>query len=81
MLYSSGAISTYQAGKTYLGVATHYLAERKIETSDPKELDEEFLKAELRLTSPAASGSATPTSDETKGAFARPRGPARGARR
>ncbi|TCD63294.1 Twinfilin-1 [Steccherinum ochraceum] len=79
MIYSSAFLSTYRAGKVVLGDAGESLVERKIETSDPKELNEEFLKFELGLTStsaPAGSGAAAPASGGDK-AFARPKGPGR----
>ena len=81
MVYSTGVISTYRGGKALLGDAGSLLAERKIETSEPSELNEEFFKLELRLTastSPAGSGTATPLAvEEDKKAFARPKGPGR----
>lgn len=60
------------------------LATRKIETSDPKELDEAYLMAELGLASSdigadingSRPGMFTEEAGEKK-PFARPRGPAR----
>ncbi|EAU88317.2 hypothetical protein CC1G_05083 [Coprinopsis cinerea okayama7 len=74
MIYSSASTSTYQASKTILSSSspTVTLASRKIETSDPKELDEAFLIAELGLGDSA--GSVAPANRQ---AFARPKGPGR----
>ncbi|THH31158.1 hypothetical protein EUX98_g3036 [Antrodiella citrinella] len=78
MLYSSGFLATYRAGKVVLGDAAQFLAERKIETSDPSELNEEFIKFELGLNTPVTSGTSTPLAkDDDKKAFARPKGPGR----
>jgi twinfilin-like protein len=58
--------------KTLLPPST--LASRKVETSDPKEIDEAFMKAELGLE----SGTGTPVGGaEEKKSFSRPKGPAR----
>jgi twinfilin-like protein len=74
MLYSSGSTTTYQAAKQILASLTPAvtLAARKIETSDPKELDEAYLTAELGLS----SSDNAPVSNPPK-AFARPKGPPR----
>lgn len=45
MLYSSGSASVYQTAKTLLPALL--LAPRKVETSDPHELDASFLRREL----------------------------------
>ncbi|CAL1705028.1 unnamed protein product [Somion occarium] len=77
MLYSSGARSTFHIAKTVLGATS--LLERKIETSDPKELTEEYLKLELGLLDSNDAASAIPLAidgDEKK-PFARPKGPGR----
>lgn len=69
----------FHSAKGLLGEGAPLL-ERKIETSDPKEIDANYLKAELGLSStPSGShGTSTPTNTggETK-SFARPRGPPR----
>jgi twinfilin-like protein len=51
MLYSSGAIGVYKIAKSLLSAtaSSSVLASKKIETSDPKEIDEAFVKAELGL--------------------------------
>ncbi|KAF8201637.1 hypothetical protein BJ912DRAFT_946001 [Pholiota molesta] len=74
MLYSSGSTTTYQAAKQILASLTPAvtLAARKIETSDPKELDEAYLTAELGLS----SSDNAPVSNPPK-AFSRPKGPPR----
>ncbi|KAH8106779.1 actin depolymerizing protein [Cristinia sonorae] len=79
MVYSTGFLSTHRGGKAILEDAAQHLVERKIETSDPKELNEEFFKFELGLTAsqstPGGSGSSTPI--EANKTFARPKGPGR----
>ena len=78
MIYSAGFLSTYRAGKVVFGDLGDTLIERKIETSDPKELNEEFLKFELGFGSSTSSdGAAAPAPGEDKKAFARPKGPGR----
>ncbi|EMD38353.1 hypothetical protein CERSUDRAFT_48335 [Gelatoporia subvermispora B] len=75
MLYSSGSSSVLQSAKeivSSVGGASS-LASRKIETSDPKEINEQFLISELGLTSTV---SVAPDATEKK-AFARPKGPGR----
>lgn len=75
MIYSSGSTTTYQAAKTLLGSLTPpvTLSTRKFETSDPKELDERYLKSELGLLSVDDNiGGASPPK-----AFAKPKGPPR----
>lgn len=80
MLYSSGASSVLQSAKGILSLSpgSSALAARRIETSDPAELTEEYLIAELGLDSAAAAASSIPTTlDGEKKAFARPKGPGR----
>ncbi|KAJ3516718.1 hypothetical protein NLJ89_g945 [Agrocybe chaxingu] len=62
MLYSSGSASTYQAAKDILATSprTANLASRKIETSDPNELDEALLKLELGFPTPSSMSSTLP---------------------
>lgn len=64
MIYSSGASSVLAIAKDN-GVSII----RKVETSDPKEVNETFIRAELGLNNLSAG-------DEKK-PFARPKGPAR----
>lgn len=73
MLYSSGSTTTYQAGKTLFSSLTPpvTLASRKIETSDPKEINENLLITELGLLT--ADSAVNPP----KAAFAKPKGPPR----
>ncbi|KAF9483870.1 actin depolymerizing protein [Pholiota conissans] len=75
MLYSSGSTTTYQAAKHLLAslTPTVTLATRKIETSDPKELDEAYLITELGLS---LIDDSTAAANLPK-AFARPKGPPR----
>ncbi len=70
MLYSSGTSSVYQTAKSLL--PTLLLAPRKVETSDPHELDVSFLRAELdQSKEPSRIG--TPSNAGLPGvAFARP---------
>jgi len=83
MIYSSGASSVFTHSKTVLPPSTSAaaLANRKVETSDPTELNEAYLFAELGLDASGGgetpgSGAATPREDEKK-PFARPKGPGR----
>jgi twinfilin len=75
MVYSSAALLVYQAAKSLLESAGgDGLAGRKIETSDPHELDEAFLKAGLRI----GLSNEVPTSTTSQSQpFARPKGPGR----
>lgn len=80
MIYSSGVSSTYENIKALLDnlSPTTHLASRKIETSDPSELDEAYLKAELGFDVLPIDGQETVyRNTEEKKPFARPRGPAR----
>ncbi len=78
MLYSSGAGAVFRSAKELLGAGSPLL-ERKVETSDPRELTEDHLKAELGLsaTRTGSHGTTTPTTSLEKKPFARPRGPPR----
>jgi len=81
MVYSSGSSGVFQAAKTLLASSSSHLNARKIETSDPAELDEAYLKSELgfNATSAASEGVSAavkaPLGDNAR--FAKPRGPAR----
>ncbi|KAF8478603.1 actin depolymerizing protein [Russula ochroleuca] len=69
MLYSSGSGSVYQTAKSLL--PTLLLSSRKVETSDPHELDASFLRAELgKSKEPSRVG--TPSAGLPVGGFARP---------
>lgn len=74
MLYSSGSSGTHQTAKTLLTASSPsiVIASRKIETSDPKELDEAFLRLELGKTADGTTANAAVTNKP----FAKPRGPA-----
>ncbi|KAF8889772.1 hypothetical protein CPB84DRAFT_1683767 [Gymnopilus junonius] len=74
MLYSSGSSATYEAAKTILTSLSLVVSifPRKIETSDPTELNSTFLEREFGITALPASTTTLPL----KG-FARPRGPPR----
>jgi twinfilin-like protein len=84
MLYSSAAMSTYLAVKDLLAEtgSTFPLATKRIETSDPTELNEVFLKAGLNMDHDGPAGTITNDNsarpdDSAKPLFAKPRGPAR----
>ena len=70
MLYSSGSASVYQTAKSLLPALL--LSPRKVETSDPHEVDASFLRAELSQ-SKVPSRVGTPGSAGLPGvSFARP---------
>lgn len=78
MLYSSGSVTTYQSAKALLqsaSLTSIEFASRKIETAEPSEVNEAFLKLELGVVDhPERTAAATtgPTNN-----FAKPRGPAK----
>lgn len=76
MLYSSGSTMTFQAVKNILNSSSLPISvhSRKIETSDPQELNEAFLITELGLDSNEQTSVAAVESNK---AFARPKGPPR----
>jgi len=69
MLYSSGSSSVYQTARELLPSidGASPLATRKVETSDPKEINKTFLTDELRSSSASASTSPIPTRDDPRG--------------
>ena len=83
MLYSTGAGSVQRSATSLLAESSSTLASRKLETSDPSEVNEEFLVSGLDLReSPAASNpivgvvhSGKLGGGETRPAFARPKRP------
>lgn len=82
MVYSSAAMSTYLAAKDFLAETGSIfpLATKRIETSDPTELDENFLKAGLNHDGPAGfitNNNGARQDDPAKPSFAKPKGPAR----
>ena len=81
MLYSSGMLLVYHHAKSLLEGTPATLLTRKVETSDPKEINERFLKSVLGPSLGGednhGSGVSTPAQDEQKPMFARPKGPAR----
>ncbi|KAI0647244.1 actin depolymerizing protein [Trametes meyenii] len=81
MLYSTAALGTVREVKAFLESfgSTSTLASRKIETSDPSELNEKYLVAELGLTGSDAPATASivPTQGSDRKPFARPKGPGR----
>ena len=90
MLYSSGVNGIFHSTKTLLQEIespTASLVSRKLETSDPSEVNEHFLlervgellNQEAEGSAPA-SGANTPITEPEKLKFAKPRGPARRAR-
>lgn len=82
MLYSSAAMSTYLAAKDFLVETGSIfpLATKRIETSDPAELDETFLKAGLNHDGPTGAivnNNGARQDDPAKPSFAKPKGPVR----
>ncbi len=81
MLYSSANLITVKEVKDYLNNAgtSSSFSPRKVETSDPTELNEQYLVAELGWAGPEAptSSGRGPTADAEKKPFARPKGPGR----
>lgn len=85
MVYSSGVSSVFLAAKNILLASSStpdiYIASRKIETSDPAEIDEDFLITELGLEKLSNSqddmGHRTQMKRDDQKLFARPRGPGR----
>ncbi|KZT11309.1 actin depolymerizing protein [Laetiporus sulphureus 93-53] len=80
MLYSSASRSVFEVAKNIISSSdsSSTVASRKIETSDPTELNESFLALELGLQNdPNAGTSTAPLPDAEKKAFARPKGPGR----
>jgi twinfilin-like protein len=76
MVYASGANGVYQTAKILLEGSTSVLATRKLETSDPREIDEAYLRMALGYGSSKAAGSTVSPPLEKK-PFARPKGPGR----
>lgn len=81
MLYSCGTLAVFRYGKDLLQLRSSTLLSRKVETSDPSELNEKHLLVELgpvlgANANDSNSGTATPMEVEKK-PFARPKGPAR----
>ncbi|KAH9857081.1 actin depolymerizing protein [Lenzites betulinus] len=81
MLYSSAVLSVVREVKELLSSSgsSSTLASRKVETSDPSELDEKYLIAELGLSGSVAATATAGVSSEgsDKKPFARPKGPGR----
>ena len=88
MVYSSGVSSVFLTAKGILfassSTADIHFASRKIETSDPAEINESFLIAELGLEkfsnvskSQDDIGQVTQMKTDDQKLFARPRGPGR----
>jgi twinfilin-like protein len=79
MVYSSGALLVFQSAKSILAdSASSVLAAKKIETSDPTELDEGYLKTELGVGQGNDGGLSHPM--ERLGIqkpFSKPKGPGR----
>ncbi|RXW18882.1 hypothetical protein EST38_g6968 [Candolleomyces aberdarensis] len=78
MLYSSGSGGTYLSAKNIIIETSSdvTVASRKIETSDPSELDEAYLTQELGRSDSTAASESPVTSTAPK-PFAKPRGPGR----
>ena len=79
MLYSSSALSVTKQVKEVLAAAgsSSTMASRRVETSDPAELDETYLVTALGLSETEGPTKAVPTVAEDKKPFARPKRPGR----
>jgi twinfilin-like protein len=85
MIYASGALGVFITAKNIFTTdsgpgSSSVLASRKIETSNPKELNEAYLRAEYGSEGVGAPGSGAGTPgvvDEEKKPFAKPKGPGR----
>ncbi|KAI0748322.1 hypothetical protein C8Q80DRAFT_1219518 [Daedaleopsis nitida] len=81
MLYSSAVLFVVKEVKEMLAASgsSSTVSSRKVETSDPAELDEKYLASELGLAGADASTSVAGHSTDApvKTAFARPKGPGR----
>jgi twinfilin-like protein len=80
MLYSSGVSGVFHAAKAVLKDTTSVLADRRVETSDPRELSEAYLREILGLEKAKIGnviGLDVPGQFEDKKPFARPKGPGR----
>jgi twinfilin-like protein len=78
MVYSCGAVGVFKTAGPMLEGSTSVVSTRKIETSDPMELNEGYLKVELGLDqgSVGSAGGSGTTMEEVK-PFAKPKGPGR----
>lgn len=77
MVYSTGALIIFREVRAILGEERGFvLAPRKIETSDPRELTEAFLREELSGVSDE-NGAALARPAVSNTSFARPKGPGR----
>lgn len=78
MLYSSGMLVVFHHAKSLLQPSPVKLVQRKIETTDPQELDAVYMQRfEDEEFDPKPNVAAVPVQEEQKPMFARPKGPAR----
>lgn len=78
MVYSTGALAICRQVKDLLGEERGFVfASRKIETSDPRELTEAFLKEELDTGNGVSDGTTLTRPAVSNTSFARPKGPGR----
>jgi twinfilin-like protein len=70
MLYSSGSASVFQTAKSLLPAVL--LSSRKVETSEPHELDASFLRAELGQSKEPSRVGTPLSTGQHRGGFARP---------
>ncbi|KIY43571.1 actin depolymerizing protein [Fistulina hepatica ATCC 64428] len=79
MMYSAGALITFKGVEALVQGVQSDAIPKKIETSDPTEVDEDFLVFKLALPSggPTGTDSHIFTPAEEKKTFAKPRGPQR----
>jgi twinfilin-like protein len=79
MVYATASRAVFHSARSLLQGTTSVISDKRIETSDPKELGEKYLKAELGLGEGSTDNSGTPVNNnhEDKKPFARPKGPPR----
>lgn len=80
MVYSSASLAAYHSAQALVKDAQVTFASRKVETSDPQEINEAYLKAELNLAEVKLNSAAAPSAPvpmEEKKPFARPGRPGR----
>jgi len=79
MIYASASNAVYHSAKALLDGSTSVLATKKVETSDPKEIGEAYLRDKLGFEQRNVDNVKSRSAEvprETK-PFAKPRGPGR----
>lgn len=77
MVYSTGALAVHRDAKAILGGSASFLVDRKIETSNPEELDETFIADRLGHQDQSAPGFGTTTPQPENLLRSRPKAPGR----